>query len=96
MILTVLRYWLLDGLRSVSFFVETGHIKRALSSLGLPSAPYSYLDVASFPDIATAIAMVMRNLDINIFFAVDFEEVPTSVMNAPAGRRIVVRKASFR
>lgn len=60
----------------------SGHIKRALASVGLPSIPYALMDEPTFPDIAAVLAEVMRSLDINIFFMVDFPSAKSIIVSA--------------
>ncbi|KAH6925577.1 hypothetical protein HPB50_007440 [Hyalomma asiaticum] len=62
------------------------HIKRILASVGLPSSPYSSLDT-KLPNAAKVLGNVMRNLNLDIFFTVDFST--GSGPSAPYGRRIV-------
>ncbi|XP_065308181.1 uncharacterized protein [Dermacentor albipictus] len=75
--------------------VNVGHLKRVLAKVGLPSSPYSTANYETYEDVARILGNVMRNLDLKIFFAVDFVADSNSKADAPFGKKVVVRKVPY-
>ncbi|KAL1466623.1 hypothetical protein MTO96_026481 [Rhipicephalus appendiculatus] len=68
------------------------HLKRALARVGLPSCPYSAQHNETYEDVAIVLGNVMRSLDLQIFFVVDFVQHTSSKADAPFGKKVVIRK----
>ncbi|KAH6925084.1 hypothetical protein HPB50_000306 [Hyalomma asiaticum] len=72
--------------------LDRGNLKRVLAKVGLPSGPYSEERKETYQDVAIVLGNVMRNLDLKIFFAVDFVPDSNSKANAPFGKKVLIRK----
>ncbi|KAL3238979.1 hypothetical protein MRX96_021753 [Rhipicephalus microplus] len=68
------------------------HLKRAMARVGLPSIPYSAEDNKTYEDVAIVLGNVMRSLDLEIFFVVDFVPHTSSKADAPFGKKVLIRK----
>ncbi|XP_049527604.1 uncharacterized protein LOC125947236 [Dermacentor silvarum] len=68
------------------------HLKRVMAKVGLPSSPYTAARNETYEDVAIMLGNIMRNLDLKIFFVVDFVADSNSKADAPFGKKVLIRK----